>query len=55
MTEKDAVKCRLLNRELMHQDYWYLKVDVDAERGFYEKIIRRLEENYGAPLLVRNN
>ncbi len=55
MTEKDAVKCRLLNRELMHQDYWYLKVDVAAEERFFERLVARLEENYGAALLVRDS
>jgi tetraacyldisaccharide 4'-kinase len=55
MTEKDAIKCRLLNRELMHQDYWYLKVDVEVEQGFYQSLVARLEENYGAAVLTRDN
>ncbi len=45
MTEKDAVKCRLLNRELMHNDYWYLKVSVDIDDQFMKLMIARLESD----------
>ncbi len=44
MTEKDAVKCRLLNSELIHSDYWYLKVDVTMEAGFFDQLTRRLNQ-----------
>lgn len=45
MTEKDAVKCRLLNRELMHDDFWYLRVSVDIDGQFMKRVIARLESN----------
>lgn len=45
MTEKDAVKCRLLNRELMHDDYWYLRVSVDMDDQFLKQVIARLERD----------
>jgi tetraacyldisaccharide-1-P 4'-kinase len=44
MTEKDAVKCRLLNKELMHQEYWYLKVSVEADEKFVDAVIKKLEK-----------
>ncbi len=44
MTEKDAVKCRLLNPELIHQDFWYLTV----EAGLTDEVGRSLLEKVGA-------
>lgn len=42
MTEKDAVKCRLLNKELMHQEYWYLKVSVVTSDTFVDAVLEKL-------------
>lgn len=42
MTEKDAIKVRLLNPGLLHDDFWYLKVDVNIENRFFEEILGRL-------------
>lgn len=42
MTEKDAVKCRLLNKELMHQEYWYLKVSVVTSDKFVDAVLEKL-------------
>jgi tetraacyldisaccharide 4'-kinase len=44
MTEKDAVKCRLLNKELMHQEYWYLKVSVETSEKFVDAVLEKLEQ-----------
>jgi tetraacyldisaccharide 4'-kinase len=44
MTEKDAVKCRLLNKELLHQDYWYLKVSVVTSENFVDAVLEKLEK-----------
>jgi tetraacyldisaccharide 4'-kinase len=45
MTEKDAVKCRLLNRELMHKNYWYLRVSVDMDDQFMKLVMAKLKRN----------
>lgn len=45
MTEKDAVKCRLLNKELMHQEYWYLKVSVVTSDKFVDAVLEKLEKS----------
>lgn len=45
MTEKDAVKCRLLNRELMHNDYWYLKVSVDIDDQFMQLVMASVQRD----------
>ena len=44
MTEKDAVKCRKLDRDLMHQNYWYLKVGVVTETNFIDSVKLKLDE-----------
>ena len=44
MTEKDAVKCRLLNRELMHKDYWYLRVSVETESDLLPLVLAKLKK-----------
>ena len=42
MTEKDAVKCRLLNPELIHQDFWYLKVEAMLEGDVTKRILDKV-------------
>jgi tetraacyldisaccharide 4'-kinase len=42
MTEKDAVKCRLLNPELIHQDFWYLKVEAMLEGDVTKRILDKI-------------
>ena len=42
MTEKDAVKVKQLNPALVHDNFWYLEVDVSMPPGFLAKIIKRL-------------
>lgn len=44
MTEKDAIKVRLLNPGLIHQNYWYLKVDVSIDEEFIGIILDKLEK-----------
>jgi len=41
MTEKDAIKCRLLNPGLIHQDFWYLEVDAELPPGFITSVIKK--------------
>jgi subfamily B ATP-binding cassette protein MsbA len=41
MTEKDAIKCKLLNPGLIHQDFWYLEVDVSLPSGFISSVIEK--------------
>lgn len=45
MTEKDAIKVRLLNPGLLHNNFWYLKVDVNIEGRFIEEILNRLDQS----------
>ena len=42
MTEKDAVKCRLLNPELIHQDFWYLMVEAMLEDDVTNRILDKV-------------
>lgn len=43
MTEKDAVKIRLLNPGLLHENFWYLKVDVSIDNRFADILAMKLE------------
>lgn len=43
MTEKDAVKCRLLNPELIHGSFWYLKVEAELSGMLRERILGKIE------------
>ncbi len=42
MTEKDAVKCRLLNPELIHQDFWYLMVGATLENDVTQRMLEKV-------------
>ncbi|MBL4680080.1 MAG: tetraacyldisaccharide 4'-kinase [Pseudomonadales bacterium] len=44
MTEKDAIKCRLLSTSLIHDDFWYLRVDVDLDLDseFIDAILEKI-------------
>ncbi|MFT5208679.1 MAG: subfamily B ATP-binding cassette protein MsbA [Flavobacterium sp.] len=42
MTEKDAVKCRLLSTSLVHDDFWYLSVDVEVDDNLINEIVAKL-------------
>ena len=42
MTEKDAVKCRLLNPELILQDFWYLMVEAMLEDDVTNRILDKV-------------
>lgn len=42
MTEKDAVKCRLLNPELIHEDFWYLMVEAELPENMGKKLLEKL-------------
>lgn len=49
MTEKDAVKARLLSRGLMHENYWYLKVTVDLDDTFIRSLLSKIDERTAHP------
>ncbi len=51
MTEKDAVKCRLLNPDLIHQNFWYLEIDAELPSVLATSIISRAGLNV-TPLRV---
>ena len=42
MTEKDAVKCRLLNPELIHENFWFLDVGVEPPTEFLPAVLRKI-------------
>jgi len=42
MTEKDAIKCRLLNPELLHDDFWYLEVEVDLDTAIVDSLLNKV-------------
>ncbi len=41
MTEKDAVKCRLLNLDLIHEDFWYLEVNAELPPVFVTSVLSK--------------
>jgi len=43
MTEKDAVKCRLLNPELIHGDFWYLMVEAELPQLLEQRILEQVK------------
>ncbi|MDH5737821.1 MAG: tetraacyldisaccharide 4'-kinase, partial [Gammaproteobacteria bacterium] len=43
MTEKDAVKIRLLNPGLLHDNFWYLKIDIDIDHRFKNCLENKLK------------
>lgn len=45
MTEKDAVKCRSLGLEAIHQQYWYLEAEVELPASLVTSIVRKLGLN----------
>jgi len=51
MTEKDAVKVRQLNPTLVHDNFWYLEVDVSLPQAFMTGLLSRLGLNV-TPLKV---
>jgi subfamily B ATP-binding cassette protein MsbA len=55
MTEKDAVRCRLMDMDLLHDNYWYLKVSVQTETDFFDQFMDRLEENYGSSIVMSHD
>ncbi|MFT4713322.1 MAG: subfamily B ATP-binding cassette protein MsbA [Candidatus Azotimanducaceae bacterium] len=42
MTEKDAVKCRLLNPELIHEEFWYLLVEAELPENMGKELLEKL-------------
>ena len=50
MTEKDAVRCRELCRQLPHQEYWYLAMTTSLEPAFFAALEARLA---GLPQFAR--
>jgi len=51
MTEKDAVKCRLLNPGSIHGNYWYLEMEVSMPPTFVTSLLSRMGLNV-TPLKV---
>lgn len=51
MTEKDAVKCRPLNPGLIHNDFWYLEMNVSMPPAFVTTLLGRAGLNI-TPLKV---
>ncbi|MEX1237088.1 MAG: lipid A export permease/ATP-binding protein MsbA, partial [Pseudomonadales bacterium] len=51
MTEKDAVKVRQLNPSLVHDNFWYLEVEVEMPDTFISGVLTRLGLNV-TPLRV---
>ena len=45
MTEKDATKCRLLNPGLIHQNFWYLSVEVEISNNFLAAVLSKIGMN----------
>jgi ATP-binding cassette, subfamily B, bacterial MsbA len=41
MTEKDAIKCRMLKPELIHEQFWYLEVEVNLDDSLLSDILRK--------------
>jgi len=41
MTEKDATKCRLLNPRVIHDNFWYLTVDVEISDEFLPAVMKK--------------
>jgi len=41
MTEKDATKCRLLNPSVIHDNFWYLTVDVEISDEFLPAVMKK--------------
>ncbi|MCZ6502780.1 MAG: lipid A export permease/ATP-binding protein MsbA [Gammaproteobacteria bacterium] len=54
MTEKDAVKCRLLNLDLVHQEFWYLEVGAELPPVFVTSVLSKTGLNV-TPLHVIPN
>ena len=42
MTEKDAVKCRLLSLARIHENFWYLPVEVGIESCFLNALLDKI-------------
>ena len=42
MTEKDAVKCRLLNPELIHENFWFLDVEIEPPTDFLPAVLSKI-------------
>jgi len=55
MTEKDAIKCCLLNRELLHDGYWYLRISVDMDDQFIKQILARIDGDNSPSVAFREN
>ncbi|MFT7688013.1 MAG: subfamily B ATP-binding cassette protein MsbA [Candidatus Azotimanducaceae bacterium] len=45
MTEKDAVKCRLLGSALVHDDFWYVSAGVEVDDSLIDKIVGKFESH----------
>ncbi|MEX2489960.1 MAG: tetraacyldisaccharide 4'-kinase [Pseudomonadales bacterium] len=55
MTEKDAVKCRLLDPGLVHPDFWYLEINVSIPSTFETALLSRLGLNVTPLKVVAGN
>lgn len=55
MTEKDAIKCRLLNPELIHQNFWYLEVDAELPTDLVDSVIEKAGLNVTPPSRIPND
>lgn len=42
MTEKDAIKVSKLGPEVIHEDFWYLEVDVAIDEHFMAELVKRV-------------
>ncbi|MDZ7686564.1 MAG: tetraacyldisaccharide 4'-kinase [Gammaproteobacteria bacterium] len=45
MTGKDAIEVGKLGPEVIHEDFWYLEVDVAMEERFMEELLKRVCDN----------
>ena len=45
MTEKDAVKCRQLRTDQIHQDFWYLDISVEPDDLLLPRILSKIGLN----------
>jgi subfamily B ATP-binding cassette protein MsbA len=53
MTEKDAVKVRLLNPAILHQQFWYLRVEASLPDVFWAGLLEKLTQpRPGGPQLA---
>ena len=51
MTEKDAIKCRRLMPELIHDDFWYLEVEVELDESIVDAIVDKMFDGVGSCLI----